>query len=199
MAGIGPKIKKVHVKVGSLFTIQGTQTQEYCAFNAASSSSPDYMADHEWIAGIHYDTAVEVGNVLEIDDGRKMLVVSLSPDLFKNSITEYKGGLFETNKIAAIHRAERTKDETGVYTVVWNTVVSNIDVVAVDSVAGRIVSEKNFGALIEHDLSLFIASVHGIKLKDRVVIDGMNYEVHGKSAFQEGGVDVCLLKKDGRE
>ena len=200
MSGIGPKIKKVHIKVGSLFTIQGTSTQEYCIFNAVSSNHPAYLTSHQWIAGIHYDTEIQVGNILEIDDGRKMLVVSLTPDVFKNAVTEYKGGLIETNKIIQIKRAERTRDVlTGVYDTVWNIIASDVDAVAIDSGAGRIASEKVFGMIVEHDLTLFVASEHGVKLKDRITIGTDNYEIIEKSEFQTGGVDLCLLKRDGRE
>lgn len=200
MAGIGPKIKKVHQKVGSLLTIQGTATQEYCIFNAVSSQNPAYLTSHQWIAGIHYDTAISVGNILIIDDGRKMLVVSLSPDVFKNAVTEYKGGVIEINKTLDIKRASRTQHATTKeWTTAWAAVVSGVDAVAIDSGAGRVLAEKEFGMIVEHDLTLFIASSHAVKVKDRIVIGTSNFEVIEKSEYQTEGVDLCLLNRDGRE
>ena len=200
MVAIGPKTKKIQIKIGSLFTIQGTSEQEHCVFNAVSSNSPAYMTTHQWIAYLHYDTGVVPGNILAMVDGRKMLVVSMSPDIVGDAVAEYEGGVIETNKTLDIKRASRTQHATTKeWTTAWAAVVSGVDAVAIDSGAGRVLAEKEFGMMVEHDLTLFIASEHGVKVKDRIIIGTSNYEVIEKSEFQTDGVNLCLLNRDGRE
>ena len=173
---------------------------------------PGYLSAHELEMKFHHDTDVVSGDLITLDDERKLLVVAMAPNTVGGDITEYYGGAFVTNAQVDVYRSNHTKDtDTGEYTTVWDEVATEIDSIVVDA-AGRSVKlmsdwvrltgsihyERKFGGVEEHDMVLFLQKSYGLRMLDRVIVSSEPYKVIELSVHQTPGLDVCLLVKDGR-
>jgi hypothetical protein len=152
-------------------------------------------------AEVSFDTQMEIGDCVVFDDGRKFLVMNLSPEQFENADILFSSVLYRTNIDANIWRSSGEDwDANYLKTSQWTPVTLNEPILITESLYGHDLETDEelaqFG-LEKHEA--YAPSYLGIEALDRIeYVSGEFYKVEVVKTRRYDGVDVLELAEDTR-
>jgi len=100
MGRIGDRLKKAYRKVGLSYVIErdtGDISGEYGMINPNRQVTKPFIREFFQDARFPYDSAIQSGDIISVDDGRKLMVMNLTPSIIKNQIIEKESVLYKCN------------------------------------------------------------------------------------------------------
>ena len=207
---LGSDIKEVYTDVGAAYSairpgpgVSGELETGYLDFELNRQVTKPFIREYFIEASLPHDTIAGVGDVIEFTtDGRKFLLMNLTPDLFENAVFEYQGVLYKCNVLAG--KLERSSGED------WDSnYKKGLNWVEIDDAIPALVTESLFGHSLETDVELgmlglerhelYISASYGIKTLDRfTTVSGEFYMVTTIKSRRYDGIDVAELETDTR-
>jgi hypothetical protein len=208
---LGDDIKAAYIDVGTRYSacrrgpgLSGELETGYLDFTLNRQVTKPFIREYFIEAALPYDTEVIVGDVLEFTaDGRKFLVMNLTPEMFENQSYEYQGVLYKCNVESG--KLERSSGESwdSNYRKVpnWVEIDDNVPALQAESLYGHsLEADIELGQLGLEKFELYIPSTYGIQVKDRwTPVSGEWYMVTTVKARRFDGVDVAELREDRRD
>lgn len=208
---IGFDIKDVYVEVGTAYSasrvgpgVSGELETGYLDFELNRQVTKPFIREYFIEASLPYDTISAVGDVIEFTgDGRKFLLMNLTPDLFENEVFEYQGVLYKCNVIAGKLERSSGEDWDSNYKKRhnWHTIDDSIPALVTESLFGHsLETDVELGMIGLERFELYIPSSYGIKPLDRFTpVSGEWYMITTVKSRRYTGVDVAELETDTRD
>jgi len=208
---IGFDIKDVYVEVGTAYSASrvgpgasGELETGYLDFELNRQVTKPFIREYFIEASLPYDTISAVGDVIEFTgDGRKFLLMNLTPDLFENEVFEYQGVLYKCNVLAGKLERSSGEDWDSNYRKEhsWHTIDDNIPALVTESLFGHsLETDVELGMIGLERFELYIPSSYGIKPLDRFTpVSGEWYMITTVKSRRYTGVDVAELETDTRD
>lgn len=205
MSEIGIDIKEVFEEVGNYYTIihEGIEnlSGEYLVYELNRQVTKPFVREYFLEAEMAYDTQALVGDILLFDDGRKFLVMNVSPEMFENVDILYSSVLYRANVDANIWRSSGEDwDANYLKSSQWTPVVLDTPILITESLYGHDLETDEelaqFG-LEKHEA--YAPSYLGIEPLDRIEwASGEFYKVEVIKTRRYDGMDVLELAEDTR-
>jgi hypothetical protein len=208
---LGADIKEVYTDVGAAYAVtrpgpgaSGEIETGYLDFELNRQVTKPFIREYFIEASLPYDSVSAVGDVVEFTvDGRKFLLMNLTPDLFENEVFEYQGVLYKCNVLAGkLERfsGEDWDDQTYKKDFVWDEIDDAIPALVTESLFGHsLETDVELGMLGLERHELYIPSSYGIKVLDRFTpVSGEFYMVTTIKSRRYDGIDVAELETDRR-
>ena len=207
---IGFDIKDVYREVGAAYAAtrpgpgsSGEIETGYLDFELNRQVTKPFIREYFIEASLPHDTIAGVGDVIEFTaDGRKFLLMNLTPDLFENEVFEYQGVLYKCNILAG--KLERFSgeewDSNYKKDFVWDLIDDAIPALVTESLFGHsLETDVELGMLGLERHELYISASYGIKTLDRFTpVSGEFYMVTTIKSRRYDGIDVAELETDTR-
>ncbi len=208
---LGSDIKEVYADVGAAYTstrpgpgVSGEVETGYLDFELNRQVTKPFIREYFIEASLPYDSVSAVGDVIEfMADGRKFLLMNITPDLFENEVFEYQGVLYKCNILAGkLERfsGEEWSDQTYKKDYVWDEIDDGIPALVTESLFGHsLETDVELGMLGLERHELYISASYGIKPLDRFTpVSGEWYMVTTIKSRRYDGIDVAELETDTR-
>jgi hypothetical protein len=208
---LGADIKEVYTDVGAAYSatrigpgVSGELETGYLDFELNRQVTKPFIREYFIEASLPYDTVSAVGDVIEFTaDGRKFLLMNLTPDLFENAVFEYQGVLYKCNILAGkLERSSGEDWDTQTYHKehVWDVIDDNIPALVTESLFGHsLETDVELGMLGLERHELYISASYGIKPLDRFTpVSGEWYMITTVKRRRYDGIDVAELETDTR-
>ena len=101
-------VKRTIESVGTALTILrdgGDVTGEYCDVEPNSQVTKPFVREFFLEASLVFDTEVVPGDVVQFDDGRKLLVMNSTPAQFRNEVITNEAVLYKCNVSGELWRS----------------------------------------------------------------------------------------------
>jgi len=209
---IGFDIKDVYREVGTAYSAvraapgaSGEVEAGYLDFELNRQVTKPFIREYFIEASLPYDSVAAVGDVVEFTgDGRKFLLMNMTPDLFENEVIEYQSVLYKCNVLAG--KLERSSGEdwdaqTYQKKHVWNVIDDNIKALVTESLFGHsLETDVELGMLGLERHELYISSSYQIQSLDRFTpVSGEWYMITTVKRRRYDGIDVAELETDTRD
>lgn len=195
-------LKEVITEIGTSVTIlraAGDITGEYVYTKINKQVTKPFIREFFLEAWIASDSQAIAGDVLELSDGRRFIIMNKTPSMFEDAIYRYDSVLYKCNVLATLQRFTETRTN---YTV-------SIVPVTIDSAVNALITESLYGNELDMDEELallgltsedcYVPSTVGVEYLDRFWISATEYyqvEVVKKRRYD--GVDLIILGEDTR-
>lgn len=202
---VGSDLKKAFQKVGVSYTIKrdtGNFSGEYLIYDIPVGSRSPFDREVMLDASLSYDTIVVEGDVLELKDGRRVLVANKTPDQFQDATVVYETSLLKCNITSGeLFRSsgEVWSDQTYHKETVWEPIQTGVNAVLIEVSGNQLSDSEELGLLSISRLELYIPSGENIKVLDRFQARSGEYfkvDVVKKSMFP--AINVVQLSQDTR-
>jgi hypothetical protein len=209
---LGADIKEVYTDVGAAYSavrsgpgVSGEIETGYLDFELNRQVTKPFIREYFIEASLPYDSETAVGDVIEFTgDGRKFLLMNLTPDLFENEVFEYQGVLYKCNILAG--KLERSSGEVWDTAQTyqkqhnWHTIDDSIEALVTESLFGHsLETDVELGMLGLERHELYIPASYGIKPLDRFTpVSGEWYMITTVKSRRYDGIDVAELETDTR-
>ena len=208
---LGDDIKAAYIDVGTAYSAarkgpgtSGELETGHLDFILNRQVTKPFIREYFIEASLPYDTETVVGDVIEFTaDGRKFLLMNLTPDMFENQVYEYQSVLYKCNVLAG--KLERSSGEIwdSNYRKVpnWVEIDDNIEALQAESLYGHsLESDIELGQLGLEKFELYLPATYGVQVKDRwTPVSGEWYMVTTVKKRRFDGVDVAELREDRRD
>jgi len=201
----GADIKEMLWDIGTPFTIlrdSGNISGEYINLEVNSQATKPFIREFFMQGLLSYDTACVGGDVIELSDTRRFLIVNRTPEQFEGQTYDYNSVLYKCNVSGELLRQSSTPTFDDDYE-------EHLPFTSVKTVAYGLLTEEMYGNYLEQDegagqllnraLVLYLPSSYGIQPLDRYVTGGTNLKVEEVDYNKYDGVDVAHLEIDTRE
>lgn len=202
----GDKIKVAHRKVGLTFTVlrdSGNLSGEYCIIEENRQVTKPFIREYFQEAQFGYDSLVEAGDVILTSDLRHMMVMNLTPSIFRNETVEKAAVLYKCNVSGELSRlsGEQTWDSNYELQSNFVSVKNDCYGLLTESLYGNDLEEnEELGNLGLESDELYVPSSYGIRVHDRYsVSSGEYYRVESVSKRKYDNIDVATLGEDTRK
>jgi hypothetical protein len=195
-------LKEVIEEIGTSVTIiraAGDITGEYIYTKINKQVTKPFIREFFLEAWIASDSQAVAGDVLELSDGRRFIIMNKTPSMFEDAIYRYDSVLYKCNVLATLQRPTDTRTN---YTI--NTTFATID-----SAVNALITESLYGNELDTDEELallgltsedcYVPSTVGVEYLDRFWISATEYyqvEVVKKRRYEN--VDLIILGEDTR-
>ena len=205
---IGPDLAEVYEEVGTSIKILkpdgSTVLGEFLDFDINRQVTKPFIREFFIEASFSYITVVAGGDVVEfIVDGRKFLIMNLTPEFFENQIINNNAVLYKCNEVATIKRL--TKADWNVdykREITWPNVAVDVPILLTERFFGTglgAVEPKDFMEYDSLDNQMYISGYYGVKPLDRVWLsDTEFFQVDFVERRKFEGVWSCVLSEDTR-
>lgn len=200
---VGSDLQKAFQKVGISFTIKRpvVLSGEYLIYDIPAATRDAFDREVTLDATLQYNTVVIEGDVLELVDGRRVLVAHKTPDIFQDAVVTQETTLFKcnvTNGVLMRQSGERNT-QTYHYDPDWETIKSGINAVLVE-VNGNQLSDQEEPVLVSvSKLEMYVPSGEDIRVLDRFQpFSGEYYKVDVKKSHTYPNISVIELSEDTR-
>jgi hypothetical protein len=205
---IGPDLAEVYGEVGTSIKIlkpDGTTVLgEYLDFDINRQVTKPFIREFFIEAFFTYVTAVACGDVVEfVADGRKFLVMNLTPEFFENEVINNSAVLYKCNEIATIKQFTKGGwDVDYKKEITWPNVAADVPILLTERFFGTglgAVEPQDFMEFGILDNQMYISAYYGVKPLDRVWLSGTEFfkvDFVEKRKFE--GVWSCVLSEDTR-
>jgi len=200
MTDLADDIKEVIADVGiSVTAVAGTVTGEYIYGKINKQVTKPFIREFFMEAWLAADTSIVAGDVLELSDGRKFMVMNKTPSMFENAIYRYDSVIYKCNVTATLKRPTETRVN---YTteVDFSTIQENVYALITESLYGNeLDTDEQLALLGISSQDCYVPSSVGVERLDRFWISETEYyqvEVVKKRRFD--GVDLIVLGEDTR-
>ena len=202
---IGSKIKSVFVKAGASFTIlrdSGDIAGGYLTEEPNTQITKPFIRAFFREGSLAYDTEVIAGDVVEIDtDERRLLVMTRTPEMFKDEIVQYNAVLYLANVSGELLRpSDSTRDAQYHTELEWTSVKTNCHALLTETLFGHeLETDEELGQLVIEKHELYVPHSVGVQIHDRYQpVAEEYYEVETIKTRRYDSIDICGLKEDHR-
>lgn len=202
---VGLDVKKAFEKVGISYTIKRELEDidgEYLIYDIPIGSKSTFDREVTLDGTLVYDTVVIEGDVLEFNDGRRVLVANKTPDIFQDSTVVYETRLFKCNiPSGEIFRSSGEIWDAQEYhkVQIWDSIKSGVNGVLVEVSGNQLSDQDELGLLTVSRLEAYLPSGEDIRVLDRLQIRSGEYyqaSVIKKSLYP--AINVIELVEDTR-
>lgn len=198
---IGPDLLET-LELGTAFTIlrdAGNITGEYADVEINQQVTKPFIREFFLQGSFAYNTQVTPGDVLELTDGRFVIVMNKTPEIFENTPILYNCVLFKSNVTGTIKRPTEARVGYKMATT-WATVKADCYGLMTESLYGNeLETDELLGQLGLKANELYIPSSYGIGEKDRFEISSSEYyRVEAIKTRRYESVDLCDVGEDTR-
>jgi hypothetical protein len=205
---IGPDLAEVYGEVGTSIKIykpDGTIVLgEYLDFDINRQVTKPFIREFFIEAFFTYVTAVVGGDVVEfVVDGRKFLVMNLTPEFFENEVINNSAVLYKCNEIATIKRPTKGGwDNEYKKELTWPDVIADVPILLTERFFGTGLGAVGPQDFMEYDIldnQMYVSGYYGVKPLDRVWLsDTEFFQVDFVEKRKFEGVWSCVLSEDTR-
>lgn len=201
---IGLDIKQVLIEIGTSFTIKrttGDVAGGYLDYEMNRQVTKPFIREFFLEATLSYDTAVIPGDIIELSDGRRYLVMNLSPENFENESIVNESVLYMANVSGELLRASgETFDVNYRRGTTWESVSTDCYALLTNRLFGTdLQQDEELGQIGIESQILYIPSSVGVQSLDRYSPrSGEYYKVEQVVERYFPAVDVCYLAEDTR-
>ena len=201
---VGSDLKKAFQKVGTSFIVKrssGDLSGEYLIYDIPIGNKDDFNREVTLDATLCYDTVVIEGDILELSDGRKVLVTHKTPDIFQDESVVQEAVLFKCNVTNGIIMRESGERNTQTYQQepVWETIKSGESAVIVEVNGNQLSDREELGLVSVSRLELYIPSGEDLRLMDRFqAFSGEYYKVDVLKKHIYPNIFVAEISEDTR-
>lgn len=205
---IGPDLAEVYGEVGTSIKIHKpdgtTVLGEYLDFDINRQVTKPFIREFFIEAFFTYVTAAAGGDVVEfVVDGRKFLVMNLTPEFFENEVINNSAVLYKCNEVATIKRLTKSGwDVDYKRGITWPNVVADVPILLTERFFGTglgVVEPRDFMEYDILDNQMYISAYYGVKPLDRVWLsDTEFFQVDFVEKRKFEGVWSCVLSEDTR-
>lgn len=209
-SSVGRDVKKAIQEVGVSYTIKrstGDLIGEYLIYDTPGSSagmgSKSSFAKESILEGsLAFDTVVVEGDVLELSNGKRVLVASKIADMFQDSVVIYETEFLKCNVVAGeVLRSsgEIWDDQTYHKQQVWESIKTGINGVLVEVSGTSLKDQNEFGLLSVTRIEAYVASGEDIRVLDRFQArSGEYYQVDVIKKTLYPAINVIEMRQDTR-
>lgn len=202
---IGSDVKKAFKDVGISYTIKrdaGNFSGEYLVYDIPIESKVPFDREVFLTSNLSYDTIVIEGDVLELNDGRKVLVANKTPDMFQDAVVDYETTFLKCNiPSGEIFRSSGEVWATQEYHKVqtWDSIKSGVNGVLIEVPGNQLSNQDELGLLSIKRTELYLPSGENLQVLDRVQIrSGEYYQVNIIKKSLYPSIVVVELSEDTR-
>lgn len=199
---LGPDIKEVIAEVGSAITIfrsPANITGEFIKAKVNAQVTKPFIREFFLEGTLSYDTQLNAGDVVQLNDGRIFLVMNKTPITFEGSIYSYSAVLYKSNVTGSLYRLSETKVDYR-STVSWSAVVAS---------AYALLTENQFGNELDDDgevgkvslkaIDCYLPRSYGAIIGDRFEVSSTEYyQVEDIKLRRFDNIDLITLGEDTR-
>lgn len=202
---VGSDLKKAFQKVGVSYTVKrntGNFSGEYLIYDIPVRSRSTFDREVMLDASLSYDTIVVEGDVLELNDGRRVLVANKTPDQFQNDTVIFETSLLKCNITSGeVFRpsGESWDDQTYHKETAWQSIKTDLNAVIVEVSGNQLSDQEELGLLSVSRLEMYVASGEDVRVLDRVQARSGEYyrvDIIKKSLYP--AISVAQLSEDTR-
>lgn len=178
---IGSDVKKAFEDVGISFTIKrdsGNFSGEYLVYDIPAESKDPFDREVVLTGNLSYDTIVIEGDILELSDGRKVLVAHKTPDMFQDAVVDYETTFFKCNiPSGEIFRSSGEVWDAQEYhkVQVWDSIKSGVNGVLIEVSGNQLSDQDELGLLSISRLGVYLPSGEDLRVLDRIQIRSGEY------------------------
>lgn len=205
---IGPDLKEVLDEVGTAYTIykpSGIIVEgEYLDADINRQVTKPFIREFFVEAFMPHDTQTVEGDLVEFNlDGRRSLVMNLTPELFENEIIAYGAVLYKCNEKATIQRLDKAGWDSGYKRErAWVDLFTDIDILLTERFFGTGMGVIEPQDLLEYgivDNQMYISSYYDVQPLDRIWISETEFfQVDFVERRKFNAVYSCALIGDTR-
>jgi hypothetical protein len=207
---IGPDLKEVLEEVGLDIIIErydGTVIEgEYLDYEINRQVTKPFIREFFLEGFVSYDTELQAGDYIVLAaDGRRFLVMNLTPELFENEVIKYDCVLYKCNEQITIQRkggpggfnANYQRNES------WQDVATDVWILLTERFYGAsLTSAGALNELMEFEMSsdqIYLPAGFDIQTNDRIIVSPEErYHVEFVEFRKFDGVVTCTVKEDQR-
>jgi len=206
--GLGEDIKEVYTELGSLATIVNRTPEienERVIYEINAQATKPFIRGHHLDATFPYDTQVETGDVIFIEEAAKYyMAMNKTAEMFENSKIEWNVVLYLCNLpvTACFLRPIEVRNP------ISYDIVSGWQVFAPPPVYG-LLTDRIYGTNVEQGeivgqvplwrIDCYLPKWYGLKPLDRVFVSSTEYyKVESVENYNYPGVAVALMVEDTR-
>jgi hypothetical protein len=199
---IGPDIKEVLIEVGTPFTIlrdAGDITGEFADIELNQQVTKPFIREFFLQGTFSYDTAVIPGDTITIPDGRNLLVMNRTPELFEGVIMSFDCVLYKANVIGAIYRPVETRVNYQTVTT-WQLIKADVPALITEALYGNeLDTDEILGKLGLSEDDMYIPGNLDLQVMDRFEVSASEYyriEVIKSRRFE--ATNLVMIGEDTR-
>jgi len=200
---VGSDLKKAFQKVGVSFTVKrdsGNFSGEKLIYDIPTAKDA-FSREVTLDATFQYDTIVIEGDILELVDGRRVLVAHKTPDVFQDAVVTNESVLFKCNVTnGTIERQSGERDpQTYQLAPSWEIIKSNVNSVLIEVGGNQLSDREELGLVSVSKLEMFIPSGENLQVLDRFqAFSGEYYKVDVLKKHIYPNILVAELSQDTR-
>ncbi len=202
---IGTDIKNAFSSVGTAFTIKrdsGNFSGEYLTYDIPVGSKTSFDREVKLDASFAYDTLAIEGDVLELSNGKRVLIASKTPDMFQNETVIFEASLFKCNVTAGVlyrSSGEVWDDQSYHKVQTWETIKTGINGVLVEVSGNQLSDQDEQGLLTVKKLELLVPSGEDFRVNDRFFTrSGEYFQVSVVKQYEYPAIKTIELGEDNR-
>ena len=205
MSEVGLDIKDVLEEIGTSYTIlrpnSGELGTEYLDYEMNRQVTKPFIREYFLEISVPYDSNLIGGDVIQFSDGRRFLVMNLTPENLFNEAIGKEGVLYKVNVSGELLRPSGEVWGTSYQRVTaWETIKTPCYALLSEKLFGSdIVTDEELGQIGVEASTLYIASEVGVQPLDRYVFASGEYvkieQIHRR---EFDGVDLCHVSEDTR-
>lgn len=175
--------------------------KEYGYFELNTQATKPFVAAYFIKSFIDYDTKVKSGDLIVLEDGRKLLVTVKNPDIYRREIVRYMCICYKCNKTIKVDRKAGTErdPETRRKTYIYDEITPRVDCLLTEGDFRTELKEEDFGRVETTKRELYIQGSIGIETGDRITASDEAKPLYvreiKKSYFD--GIDFCMVDYEG--
>lgn len=176
---IGLDIKEVHSEIGAQVTIlrdAGNITGEYVVLKVNRQVTKPFVREFFVQGEFSYDSQVVSGDVVQVVDGRKFIVMNRTPEIFENAIAFLDCVLYKVNVAGSIYRLSVEKNAGYKKVPTWTLIKAPCYGLLTEALFGNeLADDDDAGQLELTENDLFLPAAYGLEMLDRFEITATDY------------------------
>ncbi len=202
---IGTDIKNAFSFVGTSFIIRrdsGDFSGEYLTYDVPIGSKNPFDREVRLDASFAYDTITIEGDILELSNGKRVLVASKTPDMFQDETVIYEVSLLKCNVTSGIlyrSSGEVWDDQEYHKVQTWETIKTGVNGVLVEVSGNQLSDRDEQGLLTLKRLELLVPSGEDFRVLDRFYTrSGEYFQVNVVRQYEYPAIKTIELGEDNR-
>jgi hypothetical protein len=202
---VGSDLKKAFQKVGVSYKVlrnSGTFSGEYLIYDIPATARSPFDREVVLDASLASDTIVVEGDVLELSNGKRVLVANKTPDIFQDATVIFETTLFKCN----ITSGELTRSSGEVWgsqeyhkEQIWESIKIGVNAVVIEVAGNQLSNQNESGLLNVSRLEMYIPSGEDVRVLDRFEArSGEYYRVDLIKKSLYPAISVVTLSEDTR-
>ncbi len=170
---------------------------EYGYFELNTQATKPFVAAYFIKAFLDYDTDVSSGDLIKINDGRRLLVTVKNPDIYRNEVIRNMAICYKTNATIKIERKTGSQIDEKTRNKVWtyDEITPRAHCLLTEGDFRSELLEEGFGKVEVTKRELYLQGSLKIQLADRVIAVGEDRPLYVRQVKRSyfDGIDFCML------